>query len=138
MRLNQLGIPMSDKYLADSCWEEIKPAFVEAVDFIGRKVFADEVKESVQSIGHAIKNRERHHIKGKWLPRAIVGASDDKIIEALARLRGKILVPARELSPEEKLARLETAMREVLGDGQLRDLVLEHAFGADGFARGRR
>jgi len=68
------------------------------------------------------------HFSVEWLPAVLEVDRDDRILRHLAALKAKALVPAKQLSPEERLELLE---RELRNSGAAGAAILRRAYGED-------
>jgi hypothetical protein len=112
----------------DDRWAALRKEVRAAADELDPKQVAYDLDVSPSQLSHALAERDRH-IPMKWIiyfvERSRHGA---KIAAYLAALSGHELTPRRELTPEERLERIERAIAEELGPG-VRRAVLERAFG---------
>jgi hypothetical protein len=74
------------------------------------------------------------HASGKnfsveWLPAILEADREHRILRHIAALSEQAIVPARKLSPEERLDLLE---RELRASGAAGDAILRRAYGEDG------
>lgn len=120
---------MAVSSVMDRAWEELLAAMREVVDLRSLKQVAFDLDVSGSALNHALCERERHNVLARWLPYFVIHAPNDKLVEILARLRGLEVKEREELTPEEELRRLKSAMRAKLGD-EVCDLVTERSTAA--------
>jgi hypothetical protein len=103
-------------------WQHLRRLLREVVDFVGCKEVAYDLDVSPSALLHALDERERHHVRAEWIPYLIRRAPNDSVLEFLASLRGLELVPRKELTPEEELARLKEELAKSLGPELVRGI----------------
>jgi hypothetical protein len=123
----QLGIAYDPQWQASSAWRDLVVEFRRTVDGVGLKEAAYQLDTSPSQLAHALAERDRHYIRGSWMPYLIQVAPDNRSTDILCRLRGLTVTPAAELTPEQKLERLTRALGECLGD-DLRQAIYERAW----------
>jgi hypothetical protein len=96
---------------------------------MGHKAFAGECDESPSVWAHMLAERNRHEVKGRHVVVALYHAAkngDMRLLEQLASVSNHEVVPVKEMTPEEELAALKTAMDQTLST-DVRALLLEKA-----------
>jgi hypothetical protein len=90
----------------------------DAVDAIGLLEAAGACDCSKSDLVAALADREHRHLRVEWLLAICDAAPPDfraRIIESLVAWQGLVVQPAKELTPEERLARLEQRVATELG-----------------------
>lgn len=112
----------------DDRWAALREEVRLAVIELGEKEVAYDLDVSPSQLSHALAERDRN-IPMKWIIYLIERSRrGTKIAGYLAALAGHDLAPRKELTPEERLERIERAMSQELGPGVLR-AIHERAFG---------
>lgn len=106
----QLSLRYNDRYRAHEVWQEILGEINTIVATIGLKQVAYDLDEQPSVLCKALKEVERHEIKGRWLLYFVEHAQTPKLAQLLVKLGGWDLAPHAELTPAERLARLESAL----------------------------
>lgn len=96
-------------------WETFLPLIVDAVERLTLKESAYRCDVSPGRLENALKGRDRHVLRAEWLMTLIAEAPSDDMLVFLARLRGLEVVPAKKMTPEEKLAAYERELPKLLG-----------------------
>lgn len=112
-------LPLKFGPLADSeaLYHEILRIIDDLAAVEGKGVFADKIGVSDNFLSNALKDRNRCHLKARELVAIIFALDPDKrILQRLAEAHGKTLYDERPLTPEEKLARLESRLRSKFGE----------------------
>ena len=112
---NQLDLPYNGQTAEQRWWRLVLSEVRRVVDSIGLKeaAFACDVKPSY--LAHALSERDRHYLRLEWLLPLLAKTEDLGLARALLDPVGLDVSRQLQLSPEEKLARLEQALAETLG-----------------------
>lgn len=117
----QGGLEFPAWYRADELFDELLDRYREFVDRIDRKQalwelsHSEEMAMQPQTFDNALKDRARSSIKMRHVLWAILRDDSGGLIEWLADKAGYELVKKRELTPEERLERLQRTVRANLG-----------------------
>lgn len=106
----QLGLRYNDGYRFDEVWAELLDELRVIVATIGLKQVAYDLDVQPSALSHALAERDRHYVRADWLPYLVAKAPGDHVVELLASLRGLEVQPVRELTPAEKLERIEKVL----------------------------
>ncbi len=81
------------------------------------RTFSSEGRHVSTGLLHnTLADNERNYLRAEWIPVFLEYDDGDAIAQLCADVRGKILTPAKRLSPEDKLAILEERLVRELGD----------------------
>ena len=84
----------------------------------GIKEWAYRLDVAPTLLSDCLNERDRKHVQARWLVAVVVQMPDPHrraILDALASVAGYEVAPRKVLTPAEKLARLEDAVRSKLG-----------------------
>lgn len=128
----QVALPLGDRRDSDGRAQTLIDLVTEGVAELGHKQVAYDLDMSPSQLSHALAGRDRHHVP---LPLLLYVARKsqlvgDRIAKFFAAMRGFDVSPRRELTAEERLEKLETALRKNLGP-ELQRVVIADAFGED-------
>lgn len=115
----QLPLRYNDRYRSLEAWQALLAEINTIVATIGLKQVAYDLDEQPSVICKALAERERHAVKAEWLPYLIEHSHSSHVIELLAGLRDLDVKPRVELSPAERLSRLDRALDEAGDIGNL-------------------
>lgn len=121
------GQEVTDPYY-EAVWQRLLSLLNDVVTVVGVKVAAADLDTSPSVLKHALAARDRHYIKAEWLPYLIAKAPSDEIVELLASVRGLVVGEKRELTADEKLARLESAIEKHFSRA-VREAIEKDAYG---------
>lgn len=113
--MSQLEIRYDGRSTVADLWDGIRRICREYVDVIGRKQVAFDLDVQGSQLSHALAENGRHYVRAEWLVYLLCNAPDDRLLEALAELRGCDVVARAPMTPEEELAALKDALRETVG-----------------------
>lgn len=116
--MTQIDLEFGPDARARECWSAVLAAMRAAIDSIGHKELAYRLDVAPSLLSEALNERERKHVQARWLPTILLLAPDPHrraILDALAGVAGYEVTARKVLSPAEKLARLEEAVRSKLG-----------------------
>lgn len=122
----QLSLNYDGRGYYDTVWADLLEEIRVIVGHIGLKQAAYDLDIQPSRLSHAISQRDRHNLKLEWLPYLIDRAPNNEILDILARLRNCEVSRRAELTPEEKLERLQAALDQSLGP-KIRDVIFEKA-----------
>lgn len=116
--MTQIDLEFGPDARARECWADVLTAIRAAIDSIGHKELAYRLDVAPSLLSEALNERERKHVQARWLPTILLLAPDPHrkaILDALAGAAGYEVAAKKVLSPEERLTRLEDALRTRLG-----------------------
>lgn len=111
----QLSLQLPAAYRGEEKWPEVLDAIRTVCTDLGRGEVVDLLDCSPSYLKNALVERDRHHLKAKELVKLVAADRAGVILRPLASLAGYELAPKRELTPEEKLDRLQRTLRARLG-----------------------
>jgi hypothetical protein len=126
--MDQVDLPLNGASHPETAWQLMLKLIRGIVDDIGLKEVAYDLDVSPSQLNHCLNERERHNVPAKWIPYFVTKAKDDDLPSFIALLRGLQVKPRKELTPEQKLEKLERALAAELGEG-VREAVYERAYG---------
>ncbi len=92
--------------------EELHEEVSAIVSEIGLKTVAFDLDLQPSLLAHALAGRERHFMRLDWLPYFVSKAKTPRLVAVLANLCGLELKPRTELTPTEKLTRVEQVLAD--------------------------
>jgi hypothetical protein len=95
------------------CWRDVLDGIREITAVQGVKEIAYGCDIAPSMVSNANAERERTEWKAKHLPYFIRNDPSGRIVRALATHGGLDVTPARQMTPEEKLARYEEAISKL-------------------------
>ena len=116
--MSTLDLPFERDARVENAWKRLRAAVYEAVQAIGVKEAAYQLDIAPSLLSDALNERDRKNFQLKWLPTILAIASDAHqlaIMSELADYCGFDLVKRKKLTAEERLERLENALRSKLG-----------------------
>jgi hypothetical protein len=126
LTIGSLGLPQSGDEHSE--WSELHQALLQAVAVITPKELCWRLKITPQYLSDAFAERDRKGVKASWIPVIIALAPDPAraaILRALAAPVGYDVQRRRELTPEEKLARVQERIAQRFGQAGLEFLAEE-------------
>lgn len=111
----QLSLQLPAAYRAAEKWPEVLDAIRNVCVDLGRGEVVEMLDCSPSYLKNALVERDRHNLKAKELVTLLAADRSGQILRLLADLNGFELAPKRELTPEEKLERLQRTIRAKLG-----------------------
>jgi hypothetical protein len=115
VRRAQLSFRYDDRYQRGETVGALHDEIESVVAETGLKTVAYDLDLQPSLLAHALAGRERHFMRLDWLPYFLSRASNDRMVELLAAVRGLAVRPYVALSAAERLARLEQEL-DRLGD----------------------
>jgi len=127
--LYQMPLPLDRSSGVEAAWDIVLKMIRAEIDARGGlKTVAGDLDVAPSQLSHSLNERDGHNFYARWLIDLLMKSKTDDLSAFFAMLRGRKLAPQKELTPEQKLARLEEAMAAELGPGT-RAAVLARAFG---------
>lgn len=97
------------------------------ISLIGTKEVAYQLHVTEAALTHAVGQRGRHYFRAEWLDYLLKMSPDLELARALCEPAGLVVERAPDMTPEEKLARLEATLGEHLGP-DLRQAIYARAY----------
>lgn len=116
--MSNLDLPFQRDTRAESAWLRLRKAVYEAVQAVGVKEVAYRLDVAPSLLSDALNERDRKNFQLRWVFVVLDLASDAhrrSIAAELAGYGGFDITPRKVLTAEERLARLEDALRSKLG-----------------------
>jgi hypothetical protein len=123
--MNQLALEYGARWLTDEQWAELLEVADAVVKDLGLKQVAFDLDVAASSVANALAGRDRHAFHGRWLVYLVIKDPQRRVAHKLAEIGGGEFRARQELTPAEKLERLDIALAQ-LGP-EVRDLVLRKA-----------
>ena len=112
----QLSLAYDDRWRHPGEWARVMTEAKRVVDDIGLKQAAFDLDIQPSLLSHAVAERERHYLRAEWLIYLVRKDESGKLLAALADVGGWELSRRIELTSDQRLDRLESALRR-LPDG---------------------
>lgn len=115
----QVEIDFGPRVKAHSLWSHALGVVRNIVARVGPKEAAYQADMAATMLGDALAERERKAIRAETLICLLLLADADErraVLEPIAAALGFTIEPMKTLTPEQKLARLEKALRSKLGE----------------------
>ena len=109
---SQLSLVYNDRHLDVQEYEDIREQVIRVVNHAGHKEACFGLDVSPSLLSNALAGRDRHHLWMKWIPRLRRLDNTDGLAQVLAGPAYKPLARKEELTPTQRLARLESALSE--------------------------
>lgn len=110
---------MAQIEIAFAARDELADAMLAAVKELGWDAATEAARARQQDLNDAIRGREGRHIRVEWVWALLNALPDgpiaDRLHDALVRPVGRTSIPRVELTPEQRLERLEALLVERLG-----------------------
>lgn len=113
--MSQPALDFGDGWKFSQAWTRLLEAFNATIVHVGRKEAAYQLDTSPSQLANALAERDRHHIRGSWVPYLVAAAPNDAAVEVLAGLRGRALTEVKKMTPAEELAALKRSLGETVG-----------------------
>lgn len=124
----QETLEFPEVYKAEETWPSVLEIVRQISVDVGRKTVADDLDLSRSVLDNILLDRDRHALKAKHLLYFLIKDRSGMLLQAMAGLVGAQVAPRKELSPEEKLDRLEKTLADALGK-DLRESLYSKAWG---------
>lgn len=106
----QLTLSYNDAYLLAEQWRLIRSCIADIVTRVGHKQCAYDLDLPPSTLSKALAEEDRHPMHAQWLLYFLRHDTDGKLAALLVDLGGFEIVRKRELSPLEKLDRIEAEL----------------------------
>lgn len=116
--MTQMPIDFGIGVRARETWQAVARVLREIADAATIKELAYRCDVSPSLLAAALGERERNYVRAEWLPVFLAAASEiqqRELLGALAGAFGYEVARRRQLTPEERLQRLEENLRQKLG-----------------------
>jgi hypothetical protein len=111
--MNQLALEYGARWLTDQQWAALLDVARAVVGDLGLKQVAFDLDVAASSISNALAQRDRHAFRGEWLVYLTIKDPHRRIIHKLAEIGGGEFRVRPELTPAEKLERLDIALAQL-------------------------
>lgn len=105
-----MTILFDERYRGEMVWRAVLDAMNDVVSSTGLKQAAYDLDAQPSALSHALSERDGHRPKAEWLARLVIKEGGERILEVLADACGYELQRKRELTPQEKLDKLNAVL----------------------------
>lgn len=116
MSSEQLPLKYNDSYRHEQQGDALLELVREVVAALGLKQVAFDLDVQPSVLAHALAERDRHYPRLRWLPYLVAHAPNDRVVELIASWRNLECKAKVELTPAEKLERIERALETTCGE----------------------
>ena len=108
--MTQLALAYDPGYRSEAAYARVLAAVVDIVARVGLKEAAHALDAQPSVLSHALAGRDRHTVRAEWLPYFLAHDTDGALIRALADCGDWEVSRRVELTPAQRLERIERAL----------------------------